>query len=92
MQRDEILAILRQSDRWGINQQPEDVDLFAMFLSSLPCKSIKMKYQDTCIITFERELTEEEAYQLRVQAQLDIEDENPFDPRKRKTEAFCWWD
>ena len=88
----EILQILQQSDRWGINEQPEDVEAFASFLATLPCRTVRMKNDDTCIITFERELDTAEAEQLRERSNLTVEDEDPFDPRKPGTEAFLWWD
>jgi hypothetical protein len=86
---EEILVVLRQSDRWGINLQPVDVASFARYLASLPCASVRMKGEDTCIVTFERPLTSEEADALSETAGME---ESPYTPGVPATEAFLWWD
>jgi hypothetical protein len=83
---------LAKSDRWGCNSQPLDMDAFARFLAALPCESVRMKTADCCIIRFARPLAEDEAESLRQETDLFPPDEDPFDPRKEKTEAFLWWD
>ena len=88
-----ILTELNKSDRWGINEQPEDPEEVARVLSQLPVKTLEMKKPDTLIITFDRGLTEDEADTLRKAVNLFPEhDEDPFAPNKPKIEAFCWWD
>ena len=86
---EEILPVLRQSDRWGINLQPIDVGSFARYLASLPCASVRMKGDDTCIVRFERPLTPEEADDLSERAGME---ESPYTPGSPVTEAFLWWD
>lgn len=87
----DILVSLQKSDRWGTNCQPEDMSSFAQLLSTLPCISVRMKNRATCIIEFSRELTVVEVKVFRAGANLEDDDEDPFDPGVR-TRAFLWWD
>lgn len=87
--KETILAELRKSARWGINDQPVDPARLAQQLSELPVFTVSMRSDDTLVVRFLRPLSEEEAAFLMKVARTG---ETPFQSGEPRLEAFCWWD
>ena len=89
MTEDELLAVLRTSDRWGVNEQPLDPAPLAHLLASLPCQAIQPKGNDAFAVSFSRSLTSSEADTL---VEVAAQEASPFAPGRPMLEAFLWWD
>lgn len=86
MTKEEIIAILQQSNRWGVNYQPE-LEVIVDVLLQLPLKKLTVKRSDVIELVTSRPLTAREAYML---ARL-----NPDHPDEIKDDQVyfqLWWD
>ena len=84
-----ILEELQKSDRWGINAQPVDPEPLAEFLAKTRSVFVQMKGDDTCIVKFDRPLTDAEKKLLVEIAQQDL---SPFHESGPVLDVLLWWD
>lgn len=89
----ELSSILQTSSRWGANDQPEDPQVLAGVLASLPVYSAEMRREDTLVVRFLRPLVSDEVRLLLSAAGYsESEEESPFPKDEPPLEAVLWWD